>query len=80
MRLIGIVICLFLTVAAVQACRGNKPPEPVPSPKAARVRHGETGGISWFQGSFEEAFSRARRTPKSESMGLGIAVGCVGRD
>jgi hypothetical protein len=69
MRVLSVVAMLCAVSMVMTGCKAKKrDPGPAPQVRVQRADpRREVAGISWFQGSLEEAFSRAavHRTPAS---------------
>jgi hypothetical protein len=76
MRALWVIVLGLTASLATQGCKHSKP-EPIPGPKVGTtIGHVRAAGISWFQGSVEEAFARVNpRRPTGQ-----IHAPCVNRN
>ncbi len=77
MRFLTVIALAVLGLACLQGCKGSKP-EPIPGPRSAASHHYRASGIVWFQGAFDEAFSRVARRSSNGSSGRESAAPRLG--
>ncbi|HUI61356.1 MAG TPA: hypothetical protein VLX90_14095 [Steroidobacteraceae bacterium] len=81
MRWAWLVAAACAAVIAVPGCKSRQR-DPIPGPQVGVAAHHHVGGIAWFQGNLEEAFSLVRegsKTGGAQPPGPRWAPPCLGK-